>query len=133
MANTITSTAKEYFLAAFLTDDVRVLLLDSSYTYSSAHDFLDDVPAGARVAVSGALASKSVTSGIFDAADITFTALTGDPITQGYYYNHTGVEATSRLLAYFDQAEGITLTPDGRDITFEHGNGANKIFAIEDN
>ncbi len=130
MANLITAAGKEYCLSALLTDDIRVILLDSSYTYSSAHDFLDDISAGSRVAVSGALAGKSVTGGIFDATDVPFTGLTGDAITQGYYYKHTGTESTSRLLIYFHQAEGITFTPNGDNVTFEHGNGADKIAAL---
>ena len=102
-------------------EDIRVILVDAAdYTFSQAHDFLDDVPGAARVAVSGALASKTVTDGVFDAADVTFTAVTGDPSEALIIYRHTGVEATSRLIAYIDTGfTGLPVTPNGGNITVE--------------
>ncbi|GMV19040.1 MAG: bacteriophage protein [Polyangiaceae bacterium] len=100
------------------TSDLRVQLVDATYTYNTAHDNLDDVVAGNRVGTAGALASKTIidngNSRVLDAADLTFTALTGDPVTGLVIYLHTGVESTSRLLAYID---GIAITPDGSDVT----------------
>lgn len=100
-------------------EDIRVILVDAAdYTFSQAHDFLDDVPGAARVAVSGALASKTVTDGVFDAADVTFSAVTGDPCEALIIYRHTGVEGTSRLIAYLDTGfTGLPVTPSGGDIT----------------
>lgn len=133
MSNIIMPSGKEGFargLVAWDTDDIRLVLLTSGYTFDSAHDFLNDVGAGFRVATSTALAGKTATGGVLDATDYTFTALTGSAITQGFYYKHTGVEATARLLVYFDQAVGITFTPDGSNALFEHSNGADKIAAL---
>jgi hypothetical protein len=108
--------------------NIKVILIDvADYTYSAAHDFLDDVAAAARVATTANLAGKSVTDGIFDAADSVFTAVVGDPCEALIIYRDTGVEATSELVAYID---GISVTPNGNDIDLIWSNGANKIFKI---
>ncbi|MFD9306119.1 hypothetical protein ACFWCB_26280 [Streptomyces sp. NPDC060048] len=107
-------------------DDIRAVLIDTAdYTYSAAHDFLDDVAAGARVAVSPALASKTITAGVFDAADTTFTAATGDSVEAVVLYKHTGADATSSLIAYID---GISVIPNGGNITAQWN--ASGIFAL---
>lgn len=100
-------------------EDVRVILVDAAdYTFSQAHDMLDDVPAGSRVAVSGALTGKTVVDGIFDADNVTFPLVTGDPCEALIFYRHTGVESTSRLIAYIDTGiTGLPVTPNGGDIT----------------
>jgi hypothetical protein len=111
--------------------DVRVLLVDlADYTYSAAHDMLDDVPSGARVAASTALASKTVsTAGVFDAADKTFTAVTGDQSEALIIYQHTGTESTSQLIAFLDTGiTGIPVTPNGGDIAITWN--ASGIFAL---
>lgn len=111
------------------TDDIRVILIDvADYTVSiDVHDNLDDVASGSRVAVSSALASKTVTLGVADAADKVLTAVTGDPCEALVIYQHTGTESTSRLIAYID---GITVTPNGGDITIAWDSGANRIFKL---
>jgi hypothetical protein len=111
-----------------LVDNLKVVLIDSAdYTFSNTHQFLSDVPVAARVATSGNLASKTTTDGIFDAADITLSAVTGDPIEALIIYQDTGVAATSRLIVYLD---GLAFTPSGIDLTIQWDNGANKIFKI---
>lgn len=98
--------------------DVRVILVDTDdYTYSAAHDFLDDVPSGARVATSSALQNTTVTNGTFDADDITLSTVTGDQSEALIIYIHTGVEGTSRLVAYLDTSiTGLPVTPNGGNI-----------------
>ncbi len=112
--------------------DVRVILVDlADYTYNAAHDFLDDVPAGARVAVSGTLQNTTVTNGVFDADNMTpaFTSVTGDISEALIFYVHTGVEGTSRLVAFIDTGvTGFPITPDGGNINLSFN--ASGIFAI---
>lgn len=98
--------------------DVRTILVDlADYTYSAAHDFLDDVPAAARVAVSTTLTNTTVANGLFDADDVVFSAVTGDPSEALILYIHTGVEATSRLIAFIDTGvTGLPVTPNGGNI-----------------
>ena len=115
-----------------LTDDIKTVLVDTA-TYSVSIDvdeFLDDIPVGERVATSGNMASKTSTLGVFDAADITFSSVTGDVSEALVIYKDTGVAATSPLLAYIDGATGLPVTPNGGDITITWDSGANKIFKL---
>lgn len=135
MANALYDSGRQGFLDGSIdwdTDDVRVILVDTAdYTVNLAtHDNLDDVPAAARVAVSGALGSKTVAAGVADAADVTFSTVTGDPCEALVIYKHTGVESTSRLIAYIDTATGLPVTPNGGNITVTWDAGANKIFKL---
>jgi hypothetical protein len=100
------------------TNTIKVVLVDTAdYTVNlSTHDNLDDVASGARVATA-TLASKTATNGTADAADVTFSAVTGDPSEALVIYKDTGVESTSRLIAYIDSATGLPVTPNGGDIT----------------
>jgi hypothetical protein len=114
-------------------DDIRAILIDAAdYTVDlNTHDFLADVPAGARVAASGALGSKTVTNGVFDAADPTLSSVSGDTVEAVLVYKHTGNDATANLLAYVDQAtSGLPLTPNGGNVTIVWDNGSFKVFAI---
>jgi hypothetical protein len=115
-----------------LTGTVRVVLIDAAdYTYSAAHDFLDDVPSGARVCTPQTLATKTYTDGVFDADDVTFPSCTGDQSEAILIYIDTGSEATSRLVAYIDTGfTGFPITPSGGNITITWSSGANRIFAL---
>ena len=100
------------------TADVRAILIDTgAYTVDLAsHDFLDDVPAGARIATV-ALTGESWSGGVFDADDAVFTSVSGTTVEAVLLYIHTGVEGTSLLMAYIDTATGLVLTPNGGDVT----------------
>lgn len=113
------------------TGDIRVILVDTgAYTVNlTTHDFLDDVPAGARIATTN-LVGETVTARVFDANDVTFSSVSGVTVEAIVIYNHTGTESTSRLIAYIDTATGLTLTPNGADVTIQWDNGANKIFKL---
>lgn len=64
------------------------------------------------------LGSKTVTNGVFDAADLLFTALTGDQVEDLTFFKSTGVDTTSPLLIYMDTfASGMPLTPNGGNVT----------------
>jgi ApbE superfamily uncharacterized protein (UPF0280 family) len=83
-----------------------------------------------RVATSAALTGKSSTAGVADASNTTFPAVSGPQITQFVIYQHTGTESTSRLIAYFNSATNLPITPNGGDITIQWDDGANKIFKL---
>jgi len=135
MANELYTKAKQGLIDGSIdldTDDIRVILVDAAdYTPNLAtDDNLDDIPSGARVAVSGALQSKTVTDGVFDAADIVISAVSGDQFEYLVLYKHTGTESTSRLILLIDSATGLPCTPNGSDITVQWDSGANKIFKL---
>ncbi len=132
MANSVYPSAKDEILTAginFESDDIRAVLLDSGYSYSSGHNFLDDVTGSTRVATSNALDSMTVTNGVFDAADEVFSSVSGDQITSLLIYKHTGTESTSPLISFWDTGiTGAPVTPNGGNITLQwHASG---IFSI---
>jgi hypothetical protein len=116
------------------TDAIKVVLLDNTYAYDAAHDFLDDVGGGARVATSANLTTKSITDGVFDADDVTLVAVPlGDIVTQLVLVQSTGADATSRLIAHFDTKSddtAISLETNGGDVVVTWPNGADRIFKL---
>jgi hypothetical protein len=135
MANALYDAGREGFLAGDIdwdANDIRIILIDEADDTIdlAADDNLDDRAAGARVATSTALASKTTTAGVADAADKTWTAVTGDVSESIDGYKHTGTESTSRLIFNIDTATGLPVTPNGGDITVTWDSGANKIFKL---
>lgn len=121
MANLIYPKFKEALLDGLSNTDlndgtVKVALIDTgTYTYNAAHDFLDDVSGVVGTAVT--LTNTTVTSGLFDADDVTFTAVSGNSVEALIIYIDTGSSATSRLVAYLDTSiTGLPVTPDGANI-----------------
>lgn len=115
-----------------LVDTIKCVLIDAAdYAVDLAnHDFLDDVPSAARVGTPQTLSSKTTTAGVFDAADVTFTSVTGDQCEAILIYKDTGVESTSPLIAYIDSGTGLPVTPNGGDIAIQWDSGTNRIFKL---
>ena len=134
MANTLYNKAAEGFLQGTFnwnTNTLKVVPIDTSlYTFDPAHQFLSDIPAGTRVAISGNLASKTSVDGSADAADITLTAVSGASVEAIAIFKDTGTPSTSNLIYYADSGTNLPVTPNGGDIIIEWDNGANKIFKI---
>lgn len=133
MANKLYPKGAEKILSGainFPSDTIKAVLLSSTYTYSAAHEFLSDVSATV-LNTAATLASKTVTSGVFDAADAVYTAVSaGSTATYVALYKDTGVEGTSPLLYLVDTATGIPMATNGGDITVAWDSGAYKIFAL---
>ena len=135
MASGLYDAGRQGFLAGDIDWDahnIKVTLIDAAdYVANLAtDDFYNDVTAGGRVATSGNLASKTTTAGVADAADITYSAVTGDPSEALVVWRDTTVESTSQLIAYIDTGTGLPVTPNGGDITVSWDNGANRIFKL---
>lgn len=137
MANALFDKGRESFLSQnpaidWDTDTIKGVLVDhgSDTPLPATDQYLSDIGAGARIATSGAFASKTVTSGVADAADVTFTAVSGASVESIVIYKDTGSAATSPLIAFIDTATGLPVTPNGGDITAAWDNGANKIFKL---
>jgi len=121
MANAMFGKGREGFLAGDIdwdADDIRAILIDTGdYAVDiNVHDNLDDVAGASRVAVTAAFSGKTVALGVADAADIAFATVTGDQSEAVIIYQHTGVESTSRLIAYIDTGTGFPITPNGGNI-----------------
>lgn len=95
---------------------VKAALVDTgTYTYSAAHEFYSSV--SGVVGTPTEITSKTFTSGVFDGADVTFTAVTGSTAEAVIVFIDTGTAGTSRLIAFIDTATGLPVTPNGSDIT----------------
>jgi hypothetical protein len=134
MANALYDLGRQGILdgtIAVLSGSVKALLATSGYTPStSTHQFVSDVGSGNIVVRSSAFTSKTETGGVFDAADVTFTAVTGSAASYIIGYIDTGTDSTSRLIFIIDTATGLPVTPNGGDITITWDNGSNRIFKL---
>lgn len=143
MANALFDSGRAKFLEGSIaagTDTLRVLFVDHAddTPVPATDDFLDDIATAARVpAGTGgtqsnhpALASKTTTAGVLDAADLTFSALTGDPSESIVIYKGTGTDASSPLIAFFDTATGLPFTPNGGDAIIVWAASSPNIFKL---
>jgi hypothetical protein len=133
MANAIYPKFKEALLDALADVDlndgtVKVALVDTdTYTYSAAHDFLDDL--SGVVGTAQTIGNTTVTGGVFDGDNVTFTAVSGAEVEALVIYIDTGNSSTSRLVAYIDTGQtGLPVTPNGGDIQVQWN--ASGIFAL---
>ena len=140
MANVLYSAGKEALLSAEINmssaaNNIAIVLVDTDdYSFSDSHTVLNDITGASRVATA-TLSSKTVTSGVFDAADAVFSNVTGDQSEALIIYHDVQVGGVtdannSTLIAYIDTATGLPITPSGGDITVAFSDGANKIFAL---
>lgn len=110
---------------------IKAALVEGGYTPDLAADqYYDDL--GANVAAtSTALTTKTLTSGVADADDVTFVAVAAGPACDFVVlYEDTGSGATSRLIALIDTGTGLPVTPNGGDVTVTWDSGVNKIFKL---
>lgn len=133
MANALYPKAKEAFLGAQIdmsSNTIVIALIDTGeYTYSSSDQYFSDVPEAAVIS-SATLSNKTLTNGVFDADDATFTSVTGANAEALILYQSTGTNSSSRLIAYIDSATGLPILPNGGDITVVFSSGASKIFSL---
>ena len=132
MANTSYPKGAQKLLGAavnLLTDTIKVALVPSAYTFSTAHEFLSDL--GTRVGTDQTLTNKSVTGGVLDADDPDFGALApGNTVKAFVIYKDTGNTSTSPLLFYFDTAVGLPFSTNGGGLVIPWDNGAKKIARL---
>jgi hypothetical protein len=141
MTNVLFDPGREGFLAGEIDYDTATIKMSlvRGYTFSAAHKFVSDATgAGAVLVATVTLASKTITSGVADAADPVFTAVaTGAacPYILVYQASAVGggadVAATAqRLILYVDTATNLPVTPNGGDINVTIDNGTNKLFKL---
>lgn len=133
MANALYDPGRQDFLEAdidYLVDAIRVTRSTSSYTFSAAHDFRDDIAAGEQAAAVQTLGTKTSTSGVADAADITYAAVNDGTTAFLIGYKNVGTAATDPLIFFIDTATGLPVATNGGDLTVQWDNGANRIFKL---
>ena len=113
------------------TDTIKVALIDTNiYSYNSANEFWSSA-SSALVGTPITLTSTTVVNGVFDAADVTFSAVTGNSVEALIVFKDTGTASTSPLICFIDVKSGgggISVTPNGGDITVTFS--ASGIFSI---
>ena len=133
MANELYPKAKEAFLNGsinMVANTITIALVDTGvYTFSSAHQFRNDVSNSAVIS-STTLSNKTIANGVFDADDATFSSVTGANCEALIIFTDTGIQGTSRLVAYIDSATGLPILPNGGDITVAFSSGSSRIFAL---
>lgn len=138
MANAIYPKYKEALITAAAnsalngsgTTGVYVALVDTgTYTYNAAHEFYSDL-SGVVGTDQEIGATKTYANGVFDGADLTYTAVSGNSVEAlVIYVKNAGANTTWRLVAYIDTSvTGLPVTPNGGDINVTwNGSG---IFAL---
>jgi hypothetical protein len=143
MANALFDPGREGFLAGEIDFDTAVIkaALVRGYTFSAAHKFMSDVVGaggGTIVGTPQTLTGKTVTNGIADCDDVTFTAVpTGAAIGAIIIYQASAVgggadvaQSAQRLIVYEDTADNLPVTPNGGNIVLAVNNGTNKLFKL---
>lgn len=127
MANAIYPEYKEFLLSAAAnvsldqndsTNGPFVALVDiGTYTYSSAHDFYNDL--SGIVGTDQRITTPTVANGTFDGDNVTYTAVTGNSIEALVIYRkNSGANTTWKLVVYIDTSvTGLPVTPNGGDIS----------------
>lgn len=134
MSNAWYVKGKEKQLSAsinLVSDTIKVMLVKNTYPQNLATDeFVSDISAY-RLSTDQTLSAKTVTGGVFDAGDITYSAVTAGDTSEGVViYKDTGNPATSPLLMYIDTITGFPLATNGGDISIQWDNGAYKIYSM---
>lgn len=140
MTNQLWDAGREGFLDGTIdwdTATIKVSLV-RGYTFAAAHRFVSELTATGTLVATATLASKTVTAGVADAADVTFTAVpTGSACSALAIYQTSAptggadLAATAqRLIAFIDVATGLPVTPNGGDVQILFDNTANRIFRL---
>ncbi len=137
MANAIYDLARQAFLSQspsidLDTDTIKAMLVKTAQSFSQAHQYVSDLTGSNIVARSAGLSGKSVTAGVFDATDVTFTApTTGQTCLIVIYKDDSSVDASSPLIAWLDTGTGFPVVTSGGDVTIVWDNTSGvKIFKI---
>lgn len=89
----------------------------------TATKFRADIDAG-LIGAAVTLASKTVTDGVADSADVTFSTVSGASVEAVGLYKDNGSAAADRMIAIYDVATGLPVTPNGGDIIVQWDNTA---------
>lgn len=136
MANAIYGKGRQAFAdkqISWTGDTIKCVLIDAAaYTaVIDTHEFLSDIPAGARIGTPQTLAGKTNVLGVLDANDLSFTGLSAAPSLEALaIFQDTAVEGTSRLIAFIDTATGLPVAAGAAQVDVTWDSGANKIMKL---
>ncbi|MND43191.1 hypothetical protein D3C80_339830 [compost metagenome] len=133
MANALYDKGREKFLTGAINasaDTLKCALIKDTYAPTLGSDEFFSTLSSHVVGTPQTLTSKTVTGGVLDAADVTFSAVPTAAVKYCAIYKDTGSASTSPLIALFDTAAGLPVSTNGGDIIIAWDNGANKIFKL---
>lgn len=134
MANAFYTKGKEKVLNGDIdwdTDTIKASLVKNTYAQNLTTDEFYTSISSYILNSDKALTTKVITGGVFDADDITYSAVTAGDVAEAIViWKDTGVAGTSPLLIYIDTITGFPITTNGGDITIQWDNGGYKIFSL---
>jgi predicted RNA methylase len=142
MSNSLFDSGREGFLDGTIDWDTAVIkvALVRGYTFSAAHKWVSDITtaSGTLAATSAALSSKTVTAGVADAADITFSAVASNAGNHSLLIFQSSAvtggadvaASAQRVIAWIDTATNLPAVPNGGDISVAWDSGTNRIFKL---
>ena len=126
MASLLYNNAKKEFWQGLIawdsSPDIKVLLVNASYTAAPTHSFVSEVVANELTGTGyarKALTSRTVTidtgtnKAVCDAADVDYVGLNAGTLAAAVVFLDTGNPATSPLIAYMDAPD---LASNGSDV-----------------
>lgn len=128
MTNLLYPTGKAHILGLATKVDLvadNIIVIFYAGAYNAAHEFIADLTGASIIARSGNLSGKTVTGGVFDANDLTVTAVSGSAFAHVLLAKNSGSDATSPLVAHWDVS---SFTPSGSDVNVIFN--ASGLFAI---
>jgi len=139
MANALFDPGREGIIDDTISLTVGVIktCLMRGYTFNAAHKFMNELVATGTIHLTNAaLASKTYTNGVFDAADQALGAVTANANNHVVIiYQASAVtggsdvaQSAQRVIAFIDTGTNYPIIPNGGDITLAWDNGSNKIF-----
>jgi len=109
-------------------DTIKVGMVDTGTWAVDETVHEDMAESSGMVGTAQTLGSVDLTNGTFDAADATFTSVSGNSVEELIIYKDTGTPANDVLLVSFDTATGLPVTPNSGDIVIQwNGSG---IFSL---
>jgi len=136
MSNQLYTSMKEDFLAGGInlsSASIRVALVKAGYTVDIDNDrYVSDIGTANIAGRSGNLDKVSITDGIFDAENETIEDYGTEGFSYMVMYEHTGNDATSRLIAYLDTGIGLPVasTTESISVTIKWSDLLTKIFSL---
>lgn len=142
ISNALYDSGREGFLDGTIDWDsatIKVALV-RGYTFNAGHKFVSDVTgaSGVLAATSAALSSKTVTGGVADAADITFSSVASSVSSHSLLIFQSSAvtggadvaPSAQRLIAWIDTGTNLPVVPNGGDVSVAFDSGANRIFKL---
>jgi hypothetical protein len=133
MAARLYAKGKEHILNGdidLLNDNIVAYLVTGEYAPDTATDeSCSAIPLTAIVAEE-TLSGTTISDGVFDADDVTFTSVSGDPVAYIVLALDTPAFSTNWLIAIIDDATAFPLTLTGVDVAVQWSNAATKIFGL---